>query len=253
MKVNPALCKILSRYYCPHHGFCHPVKGMCQEDVEEQIQRDGHDVNVFREKLANRTAKVDPNEWHCESLPPYRTLPLDFDPVYRKYLEMLKECHECEMKATQMAMAGIGLVYCVKRCHKYVDVNFATFCQDCKDAHCCRDCGYLNDCEKCCSSRSKEYFCSKCRFVVYCSECFRSICMKHNELYKFMKMCFICDLRLCESCLDDFDRCRQCDVYICRDHEKSYVCEKCKDVVCCWECKDSYNCGHNGLHWKRSS
>jgi len=47
MKVSNSLCQTLSRYYCPHHGFRHPEKGFLQEDVEEQIQRDGHNVMVF--------------------------------------------------------------------------------------------------------------------------------------------------------------------------------------------------------------
>jgi len=251
IKVNRSVCQILSRHYCRHHGSSLSMNGMCQEYIETQIQNDGHNVSVFREKLATRTAKVDPNEWHLEALPPLgRTLPLDFDPVYRKYLEMLKECEDCELKATHMAMAGIGLVYCFKDCHEYVDTNSASCCQDCHNVSCCHDCGYWNGCPICGDDYiTKDYFCEECRPMLHCDWCDRGYCMKHKG-YKQLEMCCICTKTLCQNCHDGFDWCEGCHVYICNGHKKSYVCEKCEDVVCCWKCKDAYNCGHDGLYWK---
>jgi len=101
---------------------------------------------------------------------PGRTLPLDFDPVYCKYLEMLKECQDCELKATHMAMAGIGLVYCGQEyCrNEYVDINSASCCQDCHDAITCHDCGCWNGCPACGDDHdTKVYFCEECRPMVF--------------------------------------------------------------------------------------
>jgi len=249
MKVSDSLCQTLSRYYCPNHGLRHAEKGFLQEEVEERIQRDGDNVMVFHEKLASRTAKVDSKEWHCESTPlPYRTLPLDFDPVYRKYLEMLKECQECELKATNRAMAGIGLEYCDK-CSNYVDTNYASSCQDCQDASCCHDCDGWNGCDGCGSHGSKEYFCASCRPMVCCGQCKTGYCTKHKQI----EMCNICRRPLCQRCHKFFDKCHQCKIYICSDHGKTFFCKKCTDLICCWKCKKLYHCVHDGLSWRLQS
>jgi len=87
---------------------------------------------------------------------------------------MLKECHKYKMKAMYTAMAGTGLVYCVKRCCKFVSVKSVTSYQDCQDASCYLECGCGDDCNPCGSLRFKNYFCSKCKPVVHCYECFRS-------------------------------------------------------------------------------
>jgi len=53
------------------------MEGLCQKDVEEQIQHDGHDV-----KCISRETCRPYKEWHRKHLPsPGPMLPLDFDPV----------------------------------------------------------------------------------------------------------------------------------------------------------------------------
>jgi len=74
MNVHASLQKTLSRFYCTKHGFEFLTEGggLCQEDVEEQIQRDGHNIQLFREKLAARTDLVNPRIgiviFHCHNM-----------------------------------------------------------------------------------------------------------------------------------------------------------------------------------------
>jgi len=147
-----------------------------------------------------------------------------------------------------MAMVGIGLVYCYKDCHKYVDTSSMSCCQECQDASCCHECWHCNGCPACGDGhRTKDYFCNQCRPMVHCDWFDHGFCMKHKDI-KQIKMCCICTQTLCQYCHVSFDWCQGCHVYICSDHKESFVCES--KVVICWKCKDSYNCGHGGLYWK---
>jgi len=122
MKVNDDFSRHLSRFYCTKHGSTISTVGLGQADVEDHIARDGHDIRSFHDKLVRRSAKVDPKDWYTRRVPcEYKgIIPLDFDPVYKKYLLMLKECEECKTEATDAAMAGISL-QCCSTCNAYCD------------------------------------------------------------------------------------------------------------------------------------
>jgi len=247
MNVHASLQKTLSRFYCTKHGseFLKEGEGLCQEHVEEQIQRDGHNIQSFREKLAARTAFVHPRDWHRDiPLSQYGPkMPLDCDPIYSKYLCMLKECKECDVEATDRAMAGIGLPHCVY-CKRYVDIRCTKACGVCQRAWVCNS--YCVRGSRECNS----FQCQKCLPLLFCERCSDAQCDRHLT----MPLCQLCGYRVCESCISELygnlSACEECGDAYCHDHMLIFACKKKCKVMFCRDCKDSFQCKHYGSFFK---
>jgi len=227
-----SLEKHLCQFYCSKHGTTLPDSdGLCKADVEEKIQHDGHDVEVFRARLTVRTAKVDPDVWYRDTLPRNaKPMPLDCDPIYQKYLIMMKECPECETEATNAAMAGIGLAPPCLNCHQYVSAEESFSCRDCKQFT-CTDCGHCPKCDK--------WYCLACRPYAHCAFCSRYGCEDSMEL----TTCIVCRRKMCSLCQDsELAGCDNCNEGFCADHGMN-DCTFC-GARFCTNCKDSANRGH---------
>jgi len=223
LDFSRSVFKNLSAYYCSKHGCALSSEGLCLDDIKKQIRRDGLSVKVFKKKLAQRTAKVNPNKWYkgkVETAP--FTLPLDFDPVYQKYFLSLKSCAECEEAASHTAMAKLGLVPCLP-CKKYMEPNevvnrcptcrscFCQFCWDYKMCYCCsRD--YSNGRDYCHRCRPLTSECMLCRTKACdlhplnfrkCDQCERVCCDDCRR--ETFTLCFNCDNPTLEDTSDDTD------------------------------------------------
>ncbi len=235
MKVNDDFSRHLSCFYCTKHGSMISTEGFGISDVQDHIERDGHDVLIFREKLGLRTEKVDPEDWYTRTVPcEYKGIvPLDFDPVYKKYLSMLKECEQCETEATDVAMAGIGLHRC-STCEIYWDKKHVYRpCEECNSLR-CNDCDFPEECSVC-------GYCSKCFEFDSCDVCDIRRCVNCVEINK----CIGCNFQGCRDCYEDnqFHKCDYCYEYFCNRH--GYCCGEC-DVDFCMYCKDrDIICNHH--------
>jgi len=239
MKVHDDTFRHLSPFYCAKHGttILSTTVGICQAEVQDHIKRDGHDVQSFQVKLARRTEQVDFRNWYDTRTVFYDgILPLDFDPVYQKYLKMMKECEHCEKEATDAAMAGIGLQLCIT-CDAYWNKNHIDqLCEECQFWRCHSCQRQNNTCWRCDAA-----YCSECNEFESCDLCHRRGCFYCMEF----RSCTVCDVRACSRCYDTegYGMCEFCGDTLCDNH--GHYCEKC-DKRLCGYCKDrDSKCNHH--------
>jgi len=228
MKAHDDTFRHLSPFYCAKHGTTISKVGLCQADVQDHIQRDGHDVQSFQAKLARRTEPVDFRDWDDAQTVFYDgILPLDFDPVYQKYFWMMKECEQCETEATDAAMAGIGLQRCIT-CYAYWNEDdIEQYCEECQFWR-CNECQRQNKCHWCDAA-----YCSQCNEFKSCDLCHRCGCFDCMEV----RLCHVCNVIVCFLCFerDGFEPCEFCDDIL-RFHHGFY-CDEC-DNYTCKHCRD---------------
>ncbi|KAL3903013.1 MAG: hypothetical protein SGILL_010610, partial [Bacillariaceae sp.] len=89
----------MTDYWCLEHDcFMMDNGALTEDELGEKIEEDGLDACQFFERLRYRNH----GDWVGEDSHPDKEVLLDFDPLYRPYLQMARRCPKCEIHAMKL-------------------------------------------------------------------------------------------------------------------------------------------------------